>query len=670
MKVNSRKAGIWLLIILVLITFTNHKEVYAGLEDNVGYTFIDDYDLYIRYQRNALMRGVQDFRVTADLSNVDEILLHYSFAIGVCCENMAVDKNCHAQLMLNGNTIYYDTEVDLLKNIYDNCGRLHTLDVRDYKRSNAVLDYELLAMPSSTCRSCGKQPDTTCAYNYLTLVDRRAKVTSMQSNISVSEGEMVTISPEFNDRTKKINWAVKYPNEPSFTKLKEGKNAKGLMATGVNSASISLSNIPAVSGGIDIGVFVYDEDGNLPAGTDSYNTPFVTHVDVSDTTGPQIDVKKTIDKENGKIVLTITGSDTGGLDLNPYSFDGGNTFVSDNSRGFTEAGKYVLAVRDAASNITYKEVYIDAIDIEKIRPKSYEGTNETVKEKESDTQSGSSGTRPGGDKNQSDKVNDIVKDTSKGSGTFSEITKSDKDAKVTEGQVSNLETLQDKATATGNKTLLNKSDKSKTDTLKPKDTSDKNSKDTFEKIRKNSEDYIVSMREITKDDNKAFAEDKPDINIETLDESSDENSHYEDANKNDNSLYKPGTEDRRLLVVIGVIFLILILMMILAFVLYFGVVIFVEKETEYSKLSDIEGFKVPVAVSFVFKDSGEYAVCFRELLDKYGVVYARFGALFTYMYEGEKVKIMTKFKGENKREIAKERISKEIVVGSLRGKKK
>ena len=52
------------------------------------------------------------------------------------------------------------------------------------------------------------------------------------------------------------------------------------------------------------------------------------------------------------------------------------------------------------------------------------------------------------------------------------------------------------------------------------------------------------------------------------------------------------------------------------------------------------------------------------------VLYARFGPLFAYIYENDKISIMTKFKGEKKREIAKEIIAKEIVVGKTGGKKK
>ena len=40
------------------------------------------------------------------------------------------------------------------------------------------------------------------------------------------------------------------------------------------------------------------------------------------------------------------------------------------------------------------------------------------------------------------------------------------------------------------------------------------------------------------------------------------------------------------------------------------------------------------------------------------------------LYENEKISIMTKFKGEKKREIAKEFITKEIVVGKTGGKKR
>ena len=79
----------------------------------------------------------------------------------------------------------------------------------------------------------------------------------------------------------------------------------------------------------------------------------------------------------------------------------------------------------------------------------------------------------------------------------------------------------------------------------------------------------------------------------------------------------------------------------------------------------IKGFSLFVSLS-----NSERSLCFYELLNKYDTLYVRFGPLFAYIYENEKISIMTKFKGEKKREIAKEFITKEIVVGKTGGKKR
>jgi len=74
---------------------------------------------------------------------------------------------------------------------------------------------------------------------------------------------------------------------------------------------------------------------------------------------------------NTNVTLTVNGaSDNGGAGLhaNPYSFDGGTTWQSGNTKEYTEnTSGIVIWVRDALEN-TYKHTSIDITYIDKVRP--------------------------------------------------------------------------------------------------------------------------------------------------------------------------------------------------------------------------------------------------------------------------------------------------------------
>ena len=66
------------------------------------------------------------------------------------------------------------------------------------------------------------------------------------------------------------------------------------------------------------------------------------------------------------VTLSIDATDVGiGLDSNPYSYDGGDTWVSESSKVFAENAVIEIAVRDAVGNIyKHEDITIDKIDKE------------------------------------------------------------------------------------------------------------------------------------------------------------------------------------------------------------------------------------------------------------------------------------------------------------------
>ena len=715
------------------------KDTYADMKDDVSETQIRDYDVVTVFKTNTLIYGNDGYYLTVDLSTVDEMNFPYSLATQICCSNINVPDTNNVGVRLNDNLIYYDPRPVFMENTRGHEAIPHTIDIRPYRTKNAKIKLEIRST-TNMCSRCKEYALTSCHIRTIEFIDHRAKVTSMDSALDLGVRGGCTITPTYSANTVRTSWGIKYAGESSFTRLNDGENANGLVVSGANSPSISISNAPNVNGGFDLGVFVYNADGNLPGGSDEYNTPFFTHISVSDKVDPTLDTKKTIDKEKKAVVVKIIGTDDCGLSDAPYSFDGGVTFGTDSERAFTEAGVVKVALKDNAGNTVFKDVVIEQSEIDKAREEDKkeepkEDPKENEKEDKPQTDNKQDETKPIEDKKEDikpepekneDKIRDYdsikpdfgsassdgdkpktEKDTSKdkggsyvnsnagtqganggetsedkidklvatkGDSKFDSVTSeshamSNKTGSVAD-TIKQVEQIQDSKSLNKSNDGKNKSDKDKS--LSPADISEDDSKDLFEKIRKNSEEYIISMKETSKgtsnSKNNAAKDDKAVIDLETIEDESGVD--YLDSANDDNGIYVPEKQKNSIWLIILFILFILLLLAILLFVLFFGVIILVEKETEYSKLSGEEGFKMPVAISFVKRRDGEYAVCFRELLDKYGVVYARFGVLFAYMYEGEKIIISTKFKGEKEREIASERIAKEIVVGTKGGAKR
>lgn len=259
-----------------------------------------------------------------------------------------------------------------------------------------------------------------------------------------------------------------------------------------------------------------------------------------------------------------------------------------------------------------------------------------------------------------------------GAGTFDKVKEDGKEFVSTDKLVNDTITTVEQSKKTNDKNTSGKNSKnnnSKNTSLKAKELTDNDKEDVFERIRKNSEEYIISMRETKKEETKAAEAKKATIDLKTIEEG-DEANAYTNENSDEADAYNPETKEKSIVSLVLIFVGLLLLLVILAIILFFGVIVFVKKDTEYTMLSNEEGIKVPVALLFVSLSNSERSLCFYELLNKYDTLYVRFGPLFAYIYENEKISIMTKFKGEKKREIAKEFITKEIVVGKTGGKKR
>lgn len=102
---------------------------------------------------------------------------------------------------------------------------------------------------------------------------------------------------------------------------------------------------------------------------------------VNDNRAPSLTVQKsTEDPTPNPVVVTLTAEDPDGLNATPYSFDGGLTYQTDNTKTVSENQTLNVAVRDNAGNVARDEVVIDNItedapEPEKVYLKGYVGKN-------------------------------------------------------------------------------------------------------------------------------------------------------------------------------------------------------------------------------------------------------------------------------------------------------
>lgn len=772
------------LLVFFMMLFSNASLAYAGMMDNTPTYSVVDYNYEMAFRTTGRSVGYGNIKLSGNISKMDKLYLPHIIYVADCCGNQQLPKNCYLEYYIDDLLIYRNDQIvtcqtggiPALTDVY--------VDVRPYRTTNAKMDYRYM-MTSVKCSNCGKLVDPILAFGGVYFYDYRGIATFTATTYTVETGGSITIAPSYNEYSYRYNWAIKYPEDNFYTLLKDGVNAKGLCASGVSTKNLTLSAIPYVAGGFDVGVFCYDECGSLPCGNEypsicpsthvttkeptptptvaptptvtlvptktptptivptktptvaptpiPTNTPTATPTPIptktptptpiytpvptktptatpvptntptpittptasptkvptptqaptktptqiptpaptkaptltpepiaKDTEAPQIKIIKTIDKDREMIVVTMIGTDNVGLHAIPYSWDGGETFEKENQKGIKKAGKYYVALRDSSGNVKKGSFTIDSIELEKViqKPSSdpvptiiVEDTGESTSKEVIDVNKPSTTPTPLPVK-KNESLDDLIK---KKEEYVIDGYNSDKPGQKVE--VKELET---------DSLAKKKGQKDKDDDLAGSKISDKDSSEMFERIKKNSDEYVISMGEKMAGNVYGGPEKESETIVSQKDSVGNVNDFSNEATE-DLSGVSVKKEKVSPVFIILIVLVILAILFILGFILFFGVIILVEKETEYSMLSNMEGFKIPVAISFVKYKDGKFSVCFRELLGKYGVVYAKFGFVFAYVFENEKISITTKYKGENEKEIATEKIQRELIVGNKGG---
>lgn len=205
----------------------------------------------------------------------------------------------------------------------------------------------------------------------------------------------------------------------------------------------------------------------------------------------------------------------------------------------------------------------------------------------------------------------------------------------------------------------------KSSSITYKKLSDVEKESLFDKMNNSSSDYIHRMEGEEHESTSAAANSRDKIRIETMDESGDYLScdSENDADEDYQGSYKRGLN---IFLIIMIIIFILLLLFVLLFML-FGVVMCEERIIKNSDKDEEKVKKVIVALKFISYSDSVWKLNVGDLLFKYKTLYAYPGLLFVYLFEEEMIRIMTGFKGEEKREVAREKIQREIKLGKAGG---
>lgn len=679
---------IFLVITFILLVFGTSDKVSAFVFSTTPEITYDNYDVIMKYKNEGVITGDGQISFKIDLSNMTTF--EYSRYTYIAeCQNCKVSHFPYTSLIridLNNYNYLYDNDHSSDDPNDKSNWRKVTYSITNQHGADSTVTIYYTALPVK-CKNCGREESMKIYFDGLTFIGKRGHATFDNSTADILPGGQIVVSPNFDENASTVKWGIRYPGESGFTLLTEGVNANGITASGVTNKSLTVSNIPYVNGGFDLGVFVYTQSGDLPGGYDFPNTPYYMHVNCKDVTPPSITINKNVNPSGGAVSVSISATDEGGLADKPYSFDGGVTYVSENTKNFDKVGTYQVAVKDKSGNITKDSFYIDSKDIKSGgTPSGGNGSLGNITEKDAGSKNGSGGgtnsgggTGTGGAGDPSGNggtSNGGVGGNSKGGTGSLDSSKTDSNDHVTGGSTSSPGTnsssgkdVKEVGTGKSSNGGIGNDKNSKGNNLSPSEIDEKDSEDEFEKIKGNSEDYIISMQENSAAENDADAEDAT-VNMNSIDSMENgDGSGYTDSGNLYTDSYNPDEIEDSSFSILLIIIISAIIVAMLAFILFFGVVIFAEKETELSSLNGTAGRKVPVAISFITINNKKFSICFRELFEKYDVLYARVGILFVYMFEGEKIGIQTKFKNDKKREIATETVRKEIRAGHKKSKK-
>ena len=411
----------------------------------------------------------------------------------------------------------------------------------------------------------------------------------------------------------------------------------------------------------------------------------ITEADVlkNDTEKPVItQLPNVYDRIKGTITVSFSATDNRALPTNCYSFDGG-TYSSVKSMTYSVAGKHKISVKDAAGNVAIKEFAITQTDVAKPSDKKDTNPSNPGKNEEPDKPYSGEPIKPSNPTNPTNPTNpnDDSKDDITppgGSSSSSKVSKgidnpSSKHTSEKEVNVTPINSSSSGYSADGKRITSNKQGNSSSE-RNASLLSEWGKNSLFENIKANSGKYVMTQEETAKENSKKYAnKDSEDAVVEEVIEGEnikDKSSILMDeellsrAEEIDN--YVPHKKRGSVFYVAVISFALLLLVALATFVLFFMVLIFSDTDEE---LLSGEMKKKLVAMRVVFIHKKYWSLNINELLNMYPSLEAYPGLLFVYLFEGEYIKILSKVKGDEKREIAREEIRRRINIGKGRRKR-
>lgn len=267
----------------------------------------------------------------------------------------------------NANGKVYGTEALLTTNITDNQSRPHKSKTVRFKKGNEYITDWLSA-------NSANKTETVSSFTIKENGTYYAQVQDQLGNADTSRGVIV----DFIDREEPVALVGKEVNEKVLVGGKEWTATNVTIYVSATDAGVGLGQAPycfddvtwtgndqyvvsqngtyririkdALGNVVTKSIFINNFDKQAPA----------AEIQTSYEEGIKIDEKEWSNKQ---LNLEIQAVDIGcGLDSQPYSYDGGVTWTSENKISFTENGEKIVKVRDSLHNTWTKQIFIDGID--------------------------------------------------------------------------------------------------------------------------------------------------------------------------------------------------------------------------------------------------------------------------------------------------------------------
>ena len=456
-----------------------------------------------------------------------------------------------------------------------------------------------IMLPEETCSVCGKTLLTNANAGGFEIYDYRGVCTDFPS-ATVEDGGTLTLCPSFNAYTKRVEYKIRYEGETAFSPLSSGIQPNGMQVTINGDNTIVLSNVNKSKGSyFEILPVTYDRSNQLPYNFNENNNSHIARINITQSS-VQNSGQNSSESNNDDSNPIVTPS-VANVPANPEPAPG-QSFASGTT---SSSGSESDADKTSSSRETDKGSAGNAIVKQN---ETYNGESKTVNvpmevKTSADIQTGVQAGKTG-----------------------------------TVGKNSNI----NKAT----------------------NVSDEKKKTLFESIKDNSSEYVTTQERIDKENSIRKADDdKKEIDFNEVDseEETDIDESLLEESKNSNYTPKINYDSTFILTLLSIIFAFVLLLIILS--LFFVVIIYAEKNVKNIVTGEDEKKLLPVAVRLVTRKQKMWCLNVNDLLNEYGIIYAHMGPVFVYLFEDEFMRILSKVKGDEKREIAKEEIKREVIIG-------